>query len=261
MSWLVKKANWRANPNILWEGAKSVIMLGHNYAPPTNPLEKLTQKTIGNISCYAQNEDYHDIIKKKLKMLARWLVESQRCEVKVFVDTAPVMEKPLAAQAGRRQITSEGGAGGTGPLWLPGASGELAYRSGDQVFAVRVATEPTFMVGRPRPFAQGDGASAPSTTSPATFLPATLLTRNYDAMPDGQRLVIARAEEDRTRVTHLNVVLNWFDELRKRVPVPAHAQPTRLTHFGGGGHTPVMGTRFSEAQTLLPSTPPRPPSQ
>ena len=100
MGWLVERSGWRASPNALWSEAKSVIMLGHNYAPPTNPLEKLTQKTIGNISCYAQNEDYHDIIKKKLKQLAVWLAHEHNCDIKVFVDTAPVMEKPLAEQAG-----------------------------------------------------------------------------------------------------------------------------------------------------------------
>ncbi|MEQ1790453.1 MAG: tRNA epoxyqueuosine(34) reductase QueG, partial [Rickettsiales bacterium] len=100
MNWLVEKFDWRKNPQALWPEAKSVIMLGHNYAPPTNPLEKLANKTIGNISCYAQNVDYHDVIKKKLKQLAGWLAREYSCDVKVFVDTAPVMEKPLAQQAG-----------------------------------------------------------------------------------------------------------------------------------------------------------------
>lgn len=100
MAWLAERANWRASPDALWPEAKSVIVLGHNYAPRENPLDKLAHKTIGNISAYAQNEDYHEVIKKKLKVLARWLVQSQSCEVKVFVDTAPVMEKPLAAAAG-----------------------------------------------------------------------------------------------------------------------------------------------------------------
>lgn len=100
MNWLEEKAGWRSSPNNLWAEAKSVIILGHNYAPATNPMEKLEQKNIGNISCYAQNEDYHDIIKKKLKPLAGWLAQQYSCDVKVFVDTAAVMEKPLAEQAG-----------------------------------------------------------------------------------------------------------------------------------------------------------------
>ncbi len=100
MRWMVEKAQWRSSPSSLWPEAKSVIMLGHNYAPDYNPLDKLAQKNTGNISCYAQNEDYHDIIKKKLKQVARWLAQEHDCEVKVFVDTAPIMEKPLASKAG-----------------------------------------------------------------------------------------------------------------------------------------------------------------
>ena len=100
MGWMAENADRRANPRVLWPEAKSVIMLGHNYGPETNPLEKLNQKNIGNISCYALNHDYHDVIKKKLKTLARWIAESNQCQVKVFVDTAPVMEKPLAEKSG-----------------------------------------------------------------------------------------------------------------------------------------------------------------
>jgi epoxyqueuosine reductase len=100
MGWMAEKASWRADPKALWPQVKSIIVLGHNYAPETNPLEKLTHKHIGNISCYAQNEDYHDVIKKKLKAMARWVAQEYGCEVKVFVDTAPVMEKPLAEAAG-----------------------------------------------------------------------------------------------------------------------------------------------------------------
>lgn len=100
MGWLKEKAALRASPKNLWNEAKSVIILGHNYAPSENPLEKLTQKNIGNISCYAQNNDYHDIVKKKLKELARFIVKEYGGDIKVFVDTAPIMEKPLAEQAG-----------------------------------------------------------------------------------------------------------------------------------------------------------------
>ncbi len=100
MQWMEEKADRRSDPLTLWPEAKSVIVLGHNYAPETNPMEKLAQKNIGNISCYALNEDYHEVIKKKLKALARWLVATYGGDVKVFVDTAPVMEKPLAEAAG-----------------------------------------------------------------------------------------------------------------------------------------------------------------
>lgn len=100
MSWLAERLEWRANPKKLWPDAQSIIILGQNYAPEDNPLLKLNNKAIGNISCYALNNDYHDIIKKKLKKIASWLAQEYSCEVKVFVDTAPVMEKPLATTAG-----------------------------------------------------------------------------------------------------------------------------------------------------------------
>ncbi len=100
MGWMADKAALRADPLTLWPEAKSVIVLGHNYGPETNPMDKLSDKSLGNISCYAHGSDYHDVIKKKLKELARWLVDTYGCEVKVFVDTAPVMEKPLAEAAG-----------------------------------------------------------------------------------------------------------------------------------------------------------------
>jgi epoxyqueuosine reductase len=100
MGWLAEKADKRADPAALWPEAKSVIVVGHNYAPHENPLSKLEQKTIGNISCYAQGDDYHDVIKKKLRELASWIAQEFSCEVKLFVDTAPVMEKTLAASAG-----------------------------------------------------------------------------------------------------------------------------------------------------------------
>lgn len=100
MGWMETNADRRASPRTLWPEARSVIVLGHNYAPETNPLEKLVHRGIGNISCYALNRDYHDVIKKKLKEMARWIAHEYGCEVKLFVDTAPVMEKPLAEQSG-----------------------------------------------------------------------------------------------------------------------------------------------------------------
>ncbi|MCI5047639.1 MAG: tRNA epoxyqueuosine(34) reductase QueG [Aquisalinus sp.] len=100
MTWMEDRQSQRVSPDALWPDAKSVIMLGLNYGPDDNPLQKLTLKDQANISVYAQNKDYHDIIKKRLKRIGRWLCEVHDCEVKVFVDTAPVMEKPLAAKAG-----------------------------------------------------------------------------------------------------------------------------------------------------------------
>ena len=89
-----------ADPRVLWPGVRSVIMLGVNYGPDENPLAILAQRSRGAISVYAQGDDYHDVIKKRLKALARWLVAATGEEVKVFVDTAAVMEKPLAQAAG-----------------------------------------------------------------------------------------------------------------------------------------------------------------
>jgi len=100
MDWLAAHPERRSDPRGLWSEVRSVIMLGVNYAPDEDPLAILQQRTRGAISVYAQGDDYHDVIKKRLKALARWLVAAGGGEVKVFVDTAAVMEKPLAQAAG-----------------------------------------------------------------------------------------------------------------------------------------------------------------
>ena len=100
MDWLARDPERRADPRGLWPDVRSVIMLGVNYGPDQDPLSILKQRTRGAISVYAQGDDYHDVIKKRLKALARWLAASAQCEVKVFVDTAAVMEKPLAQASG-----------------------------------------------------------------------------------------------------------------------------------------------------------------
>ena len=100
MDWLAAQPERRMDPRVLWPGVRSIIMLGVNYGPDENPLALLQQRTRGAISAYAQGDDYHDVIKKRLKMLARWLVAASGEEVKVFIDTAAVMEKPLAQAAG-----------------------------------------------------------------------------------------------------------------------------------------------------------------
>jgi epoxyqueuosine reductase len=100
MDWLASSPERRTDPRVLWPGVRSVIMLGVNYGPDENPLQILEKRTRGAISVYAQGDDYHDLIKKRLKALARWLVAATGDEVKVFVDTAAVMEKPLAQAAG-----------------------------------------------------------------------------------------------------------------------------------------------------------------
>ena len=99
MDWLAAQPERRADPRVLWPEVRSIIMLGVNYAPDQDPLQILQQRSRGAISVYAQGDDYHDLIKKRLKTLARWLVASAGGEVKVFVDTAAVMEKPLAQAA------------------------------------------------------------------------------------------------------------------------------------------------------------------
>jgi epoxyqueuosine reductase len=99
MDWLAASPERRVDPRGLWPDVRSVIMLGVNYGPDSDPLAILEQPTRAAISVYAQGDDYHDLIKKRLKSLARWLVATAPSDVKVFVDTAAVMEKPLAQAA------------------------------------------------------------------------------------------------------------------------------------------------------------------
>ena len=103
MGWLAETADRRGDPRALWPEARSVIVVAANYAPDTDPIARMTElgrHGRGWISVYAQNRDYHDVMKKRLKALARRIHGEFAAEVKVFVDTAPVMEKPLAARAG-----------------------------------------------------------------------------------------------------------------------------------------------------------------
>ena len=100
MDWLARHAERRTDPQTLWPAARSVIVLGQNYGPAEDPLALLDRRDRASISVYARNADYHDLIKKRLKNLARWMHQDLRAEVKVFVDTAPVMEKHLAQAAG-----------------------------------------------------------------------------------------------------------------------------------------------------------------
>jgi epoxyqueuosine reductase len=100
MDWMEARKGERARPQGLWSDARSLIMLGMSYAPREDPMRLAGEPGIGRISVYAQGTDYHDVVKKALKHLARWLVDRAGGELKVFVDTAPVMEKPLSAAAG-----------------------------------------------------------------------------------------------------------------------------------------------------------------
>ncbi|GAC1339803.1 MAG: tRNA epoxyqueuosine(34) reductase QueG [Acetobacteraceae bacterium] len=100
MGWLADRAEQRAHPQALWPDARSVIALGLSYAPDDDPLAVLARPDRGGISVYARNRDYHDVVKGMLKHLAAFIVSRFGPDVKVFVDTAPVMEKPLAERAG-----------------------------------------------------------------------------------------------------------------------------------------------------------------
>ena len=100
MDWIADTAERRKHPRAMWSGARSAIMLGVNYGPDHDPLMVLEQPDRAAISVYAQGDDYHEVIKARLKTLARWLVARFGGELKVFVDTAPLLEKPLAERAG-----------------------------------------------------------------------------------------------------------------------------------------------------------------
>ena len=101
MGWMAERMNWRGDPTALWPEARSVIMLAESYTPDHDPLAVLDQPDRGGISVYAQGRDYHDVVKKRLKAVGRWLLSrAPEEQIKVFVDTAPVMEKPLGQAAG-----------------------------------------------------------------------------------------------------------------------------------------------------------------
>ncbi len=101
MGWMAERMHWRGDPAALWPEARSVVMLAEPYTPDHDPLDVLDRADRAAISVYAQNRDYHDIVKKRLKRVGRWLIEQvPEAQIKVFVDTAPVMEKPLAEAAG-----------------------------------------------------------------------------------------------------------------------------------------------------------------
>jgi epoxyqueuosine reductase len=100
MIWMEAREHHRGSPAGLWPDVRSVIALGMSYAPATDPMRLAGERAHGRISVYAQGGDYHDVIKRALKALGRWLAQEAGCDLKVFVDTAPVMEKPLSEAAG-----------------------------------------------------------------------------------------------------------------------------------------------------------------
>jgi len=100
MEWMAAREGWRGSAAALWPEAASVIMLAEVYTPEADPRAVLAMRDRGAVSVYAQGRDYHDLVKKRLKRLGRWLLAEAGGEIKVFVDTAPVMEKPMAQAAG-----------------------------------------------------------------------------------------------------------------------------------------------------------------
>jgi epoxyqueuosine reductase len=100
MEWMATNADRRGDPRAMWPQVRSIIMLGLNYGPADDPLAVLKDRVRGGISVYARGDDYHDVIKPRLKHLGRWLIDAAGGDIKVFVDTAAVMEKPLAQASG-----------------------------------------------------------------------------------------------------------------------------------------------------------------
>ena len=100
MAWMAEREAWRGNAAALWPEARSVIMLAESYTPQGDPLAVLAERDRAAISVYAQGKDYHDLVKRRLRRLGGWFAGVSGAEIKVFVDTAPVMEKPLAQAAG-----------------------------------------------------------------------------------------------------------------------------------------------------------------
>jgi len=100
MGWLAEREGWRGSAAALWPQARSVVMFADVYTPEGNPLAVLEARDRGAVSVYAQGRDYHDLVKRRLKRVGGWFAQASGAEIKVFVDTAPVMEKPLAQAAG-----------------------------------------------------------------------------------------------------------------------------------------------------------------
>jgi epoxyqueuosine reductase QueG len=100
MAWLADKADRRRSPKAIWPEARTILVCGLNYGPDSDPRATLTEPDTGTISVYARHRDYHDVFKGALKRIGQWMAHRYGVEVKVFVDTAPILEKPLAQQAG-----------------------------------------------------------------------------------------------------------------------------------------------------------------
>ena len=150
MVWMATTAERRGAPLALWPEVRSVIMLGMNYGPDDDPLAILARRDRGAISVYAQGDDYHELIKARLKEIARWLVANAGGDVKVFVDTAAVMEKPLARK-GRARLAGQAHQSG------------VAAISGRGCFSARSSRRS--ICRRTRPGATPAAVAAPVSTS------------------------------------------------------------------------------------------------
>ena len=100
MDWLEKRVSERTAPENLWSSVKSILVFTDDYTPEENPLKKLKEKEVSNFSVFATKRDYHKVVKSKLKIVASWIKKTLDCDLKIFVDTAPVLEKPLAQLSG-----------------------------------------------------------------------------------------------------------------------------------------------------------------
>ena len=154
MGWMAERMHWRGDASALWPEARSVIMLTENYSPDHDPLAVLAQTDRAAISVYAQNRDYHDLVKKRLKRLGRWLIgQSPDAQIKVFVDTAPVMEKPLAQAAGigwQGKHTNRA-SWEAGSFWAL-SSPRWTCRRINRTWIIAGRAAPVWMSARPRPF-------------------------------------------------------------------------------------------------------------
>ena len=157
MDWLAKTAERRRSPLALWPEARSAIMVTLNYGSDIDPMARLTERDRGVISLYALGRDYHDLLKGRLKLLAQWFAAKSGGAVKVFVDTAPLMEKPLAAKAG---------------LGWQGKHTNLVSRSdGSWVFLGAILTTASLDPTRPTPTAAAVAAPASISVRPPPFPP------------------------------------------------------------------------------------------
>ena len=162
MDWMADTADRRADPRVLWNDVRSVVLFGMNYGPDEDPRYILDKPELGAISVYARNRDYHDVIKGKLKEVATRFAARAGEDVKVFVDTAPVMEKPLAEQAGlgwRANIPISSAANSDPGYFSAACSPRLTFRSIRRSGITAAPAAPVSMPVRPTHFRPPTGST------------------------------------------------------------------------------------------------------